>query len=107
MISLLVTKLPDELLERVRRNIVDAIGEIQRKRSVSEVVLTDIELEDGIETLVAHPLGRRVAVFVSPVRGASTSGHIEELRDGVDAKKFVKLKATGYGATVTVDVRVL
>jgi hypothetical protein len=107
VIALIVTKLADELIERVRANFFAAISELQRLRIIGATVLTDIELENGVETLVAHPLGRRVAVFISPVRDASTSGRIEELRDGVDAKKFIKLKANGYGATVTVDVLVL
>lgn len=107
MIALLGIKLVDELAERVRRNFFEAITELQKLRTSGATVLEGVELEDGVETLVAHTLGRRVAVFPSAIRGASTSGRIEELRDGVDFRKFVKLKATGYGATITVDLWVL
>jgi hypothetical protein len=107
VIALLAVKLADELLERVRRNFADAISEIQRLRITGARVLEGIELDDGVETLVSHTLGRRAVVFVSPVRGAASAGRIDELRDGVDASKFIKLMASGYGATVTVDLLVM
>lgn len=104
MIALLAVKLADELAERVRANFASAIAEIQRLRIVGARVIENVELADATETLIPHTLGRRCAVFFSPVRGASTTGRIDELREGVDRTKYLKLKATGYGATVTVDL---
>lgn len=107
MIALLAAVLPDELLERVRSNIVGAIAELQRIRIVRAAVLEDVELADGVEMQVSHTLGRRALVFVSAVRGATTTGRIDEIRDEVDRTKFVKLKASGFGATITVDLLVV
>ena len=69
-------------------------------------VIADVELADGVERPIAHKLGRKpVFVTTSPPRGASTSGRIEEVRSGsYDRAQVVVLKATGWGATITVDV---
>jgi hypothetical protein len=107
VITLLPIKLADTDAERVRRTHHDAITELQQLRMTGARLLEGVELEDGVPTLVAHGLGRRVAVFPSAIRGASSSGRIDEIRDGVDFKKFVKLEANGYGATITVDLWVL
>lgn len=71
-----------------------------------EVLVTDVELESGVATQIPHGLGYGYShVAVSPVRGAVTSGRIEE-GTSPDRGKFVVLTATGFGATVTVDLRV-
>lgn len=93
-------------LEQIRRGIVDAIRELQQKPAAN--VLPGITLADGVETTVAHKLGR-LPMMVKPsvVRGATSAGYIVELRDGtVDRSKFLKLKASGYGATITLDLEV-
>jgi hypothetical protein len=107
VITLLAVRLSDALLEQVRRNFAEAIAELQQRPDPR--VLANITLQDGIATPVPHKLGRAAAwVAPSAVRGASTSGRVEEVRDGTyDRTKFVTLKATGYGATITVDVVVL
>lgn len=108
MIALLTTVIDDRTkpadLERIRRNLAEAIRELQGLR-VLRVIREGVELADGVATPIAHNLGRRAFVWVSPARGASTSGRIEEVRDGsYDMTKYVVLKATGFGATVLVDV---
>jgi hypothetical protein len=71
-----------------------------------EVILRDVEIPNGGGVTVPHGLGYAYShVSVSPVRGASSTGRIAEDRT-VDAKKFVRLTATGFGAAVTVDLRV-
>lgn len=92
----------------MRRSHEEAIRTLQTVPAASLKVIGPIELADGVETHVAHGLGRAPA-WVSPsaVRGPSTSGHIEELRAGVDRSRVIVLKASGYGATVTVEVAVL
>jgi hypothetical protein len=107
MIALLTGQLADAVLERVRRNLVDAVAELQKRPEPR--VLANITLQDGIATPVPHGLSRAAAwVRESCVRGASSTGRVEEVRDGTyDRTKYVTLKATGYGATVTVDVVVL
>lgn len=108
MIALLTTVIDDRTkpadLERIRRNLVDVARELQGMR-VLRTIREGVQLADGVATPIAHNLGRRAFVLPSPVRGAVTSGRIEEVRDGThDPDQFVVLMATGYGATVTVDV---
>lgn len=44
-------------------------------------------------------------ITLSPIQGSSTPGVIEEvLSTSVDRTKFIQLRASGYGATITVDV---
>jgi hypothetical protein len=92
-------------LERIRRNIVEALHELQALPLAGARVLTDKTLTDGVATPIAHGQGRPVHVIVSSPRGAVSTGRIEEVRDGShDRKRYVVLKATGWGAPVTVDV---
>lgn len=98
----------DTVADRARRELTEAVRELQQSPIAGAIVLSNISLADATATTVPHGLGR-VPVFVgiSAVRGPSTSGRIEEVRStsGVnDRKKFVTLTANGYGATVTVDV---
>ncbi len=96
------------VLERIRRNLATAVRELQRLWSATaKVAKTDLVLADGIPTAIPHGLGRKAFVWVSPPRGASSSGRIEEVRDGAyDPTKYVVIKATGYGGPITVDVAV-
>ena len=95
--------------ERARQNHEDRITELQKLPATGLEVKPDISLANGVVTQVAHGLGRRPQlVLLSPPRGASSSGRIEEVRsDGLDRTKLIALKATGWGATITVDVGVL
>lgn len=107
MIALLSITLADEQLERVRRNHGDAIAELQRLPASSTRTIRDIVLADGVATPVPHGLGRPAFVTVSPPRGISLSGRIEEVRDGAhDRNRYVVLKQTGCGANITVDIEV-
>jgi hypothetical protein len=115
MITLLAIRLSEaaagkfaELAERVRRSHHDAISELQRLPLAGARIIRDVTLADSTWTPIAHGMGRPVFVFVSPPRGAVTTGRIAESRDGtVDRAKFVQLAATGWGATVTVDLLVV
>lgn len=111
MISLLTSQIDDKTsptdLERIRRNIVDAVRELQRLPVVSTALKAGIELADGKTVHIPHGLGRAPSmVLVSPPRGTAATGRIEEVRDGIDRDKYVALKATGWSATVTVDVEI-
>ena len=97
-----------EDIDRLHKNVREAVRELQALPHTSERVIKNKELVDGKVTPIAHGLGRPVYVFVSPPRGAVATGRIEEIRDGAhDLNKFVVLKASGWGATITVDLRVL
>jgi hypothetical protein len=102
-------RLDDHKSEQVRRSHHDAIVEQQGLPFSSARVISDVSLADGVVTPVSHGLGRLpLWVRESCVRGAASTGRIEEVRDGsVDRRKQIALKATGWGATVTVDVVVL
>jgi hypothetical protein len=100
--------LDDEKSEIVRREFERKIIELQRMTSASLEIIANVVLADGVATPVAHNAGRPVFVLVSPPRGASATGRTEEVRDGSqDRNKYVVLKATGWGATITVDLAVL
>lgn len=91
-------------LERIRRNLVDALRELQQGPLAGAKFVTGIRLEDGKETPISHGLGRPALVFLSPPRGATANGSIIETRDGgPDRTKYFVLKASGWGATITVD----
>lgn len=96
-------------LERIRRDVFAALRELQKIPAAQERILASVTLVDGVPTPIPHGLGRpAVWVKESCVRGAVSNGRIDEIRDGKnDRAKYVTLKATGYGATITVDVRVL
>ena len=107
MITLLPIRLDDEKTERVRRNTQDAISELQRLPASRARIIRDVALADGVSTPVPHGLGVAAFATHTPPRGASSTGRIEEVRDGTqDRTKYVVLKATGWGATVTVDIEV-
>lgn len=104
----ITTRLADEAAERARRNHEERLVELQQLPCVGLTPLGEISLVDGVATPIAHGLGRKpLMVFVSPVRGASSSGRVEEVRGAPhDRTRVVVLKATGFGATVTADVGV-
>jgi hypothetical protein len=93
--------------DRVRRSHAEAIGELQGRPMAAANIVEGVSLADGVATSIPHGLGRP-AKFVTPSapRGPSTSGRIEEIRGTHDRNKYVVLKASGYGATITVDVLV-
>jgi hypothetical protein len=96
--------LAEETAERVRRSHHEAIRELQQAPMAGARVVKNITLVDGIETSVAHGLGREPTMFyLSPPRGPSSTGRIEEVRGTQDRSKLVVIKASGMGATITVD----
>lgn len=102
-------KLADDNAERIRRAHHDAIRTLQESPASSMVVIKDVTLTDGTATPISHGLGR-VPIWVcpSPPRGATSTGRIEEIRDGsARREQQVILKATGWGATITIDLAVM
>jgi hypothetical protein len=101
--------LPDAAAERVRQDHAAAIHELQGLPLAGALVVTDVSLADGVPTPVGHGLRRPPRwVGVSAIRGASTSGRVDENRDGTgDRGRVVVLEANGYGATIVVDVLVV
>lgn len=109
MIQLFAIQLADQAAERVRRNHAEAIAELQKQPFAFGRIIPDVRLLDGVAVPIAHGFGR-VCVFVthSIPRGALAAGYIEEIRDGShDRSKFVTLKASGFGAVITVDLVVM
>jgi len=101
----LLTKALDGDAEVIRRNHHDAIAELQAAPFSVARIIRDVTLADGVATPIAHGLGRRVMAFVSPVRNAVSNGRLEEMRDGSHKpEQYVVLKATGFGAVVSVDL---
>lgn len=106
----LVIQLADVESERVRANHEQRIREITELPLARAKVIPGIVLADSVETPVLHGLGRRpLYVRESCVRGAVSTGRVEEVRSfgsTHDPAQRLILKATGWGATVTVDVLV-
>jgi hypothetical protein len=98
----------DGVAEVVRRDTEKAITQLQGLPSAAMRILSDKSLADGVATPIAHGLGRVPSmVTCSLPRGAVSTGRIEEVRSSAfDRTRFVVLKATGWGATITVDVEV-
>jgi hypothetical protein len=95
-------------LERIRRELVDAVRELQRLPLAVATPIIGIKLEDGKETAIPHRLGRPAIVFLAPPQAATPTGRIIELRSGgPDRNKYFVLQAIGWGATITVDALVL
>lgn len=100
--------LDDEKAEIARREHERKIVELQQVPAAGMRIVKDVSLADSVATPIPHGLGRPVIVFVSPPRGATATGRIIEVRDGsVDRGKFVVLKATGWGATIVIDLAVM
>ncbi len=101
-------RLDDPQLERVRQSHDRSIRELQDLPASSTQILNDVVLPDAVIAIIPHRLGRppRI-VLVSPPRGPIAIGIIEErVAENPDRAKFVALKASGMGTTVTVDVEV-
>ena len=108
MKALLALTLADRDTDRVRRNHAEAITELQSTPGAGARVLENVELADGVDTPVPHGLPRSPRwVQASAPRGPASAGRIEEIRGSIDRSRAVTLRATGYGATITVDVLVI
>lgn len=99
-------RLDDSKAEEARRSIVEKVTELQKLPFVDAQIVEDVELEDGVETTVAHKLGRRPKyIRESCVRGALTVGMVQEVRGGnEDPTRTVVLIASGYGAAIKCSV---
>ncbi len=93
-----------DAVTRMLRNHAEAILELQRKPCADARVLT-LVLADGQATPVSHGLGRAPrGVFPSAVRGAVTTGRIEEIRGGTRRDQTITLKASGWGGPIELEV---
>ena len=95
----------DPEVERAIDEVRRAVIELARDPFISgrdiEVTLPNAEL-----VTVRHGLGRRFANYtLSAPMGATTSGRIVESAPDAD-RLAVKLTATGYGATITIRLRI-
>lgn len=103
MSRLLDARLQDKDAERVRLSHAQAIREIDARPRL--VVIKNIPLPDSTRVPVPHRLGRAPSwIGPSAIRGAAAAGVIGEFRDGVDRTKLVEIAASGYGATITIDL---
>lgn len=104
-------RLDDRKADEVARDHARRIGALQNLPAAGLKVITGVSLADGVETLVLHRLGvAPSAVLVSAPRGSiASTGHVEERRTSttLDRKNYVALYATGWGATITVDLVVM
>lgn len=88
----------DEVERRVKR--------LENEPDVGHVVIKDVELADGALRRVHHKLGRKWEGWeICDMRGAVSSGRIQSVA-GADEASELWLLADGYGAAVTVRVKV-
>ena len=94
--------LDDKVAESVRRDHAEKITQIQKQPMVSAGVVYGVSLADSVATPVSHKLGRTPTIVIpSVIRGATTAGLlVENSRDA----NFVTLTASGFGATITLDL---
>lgn len=102
-------ELKDTDAERVRRHHDEQIAEIQKAPAMGLTVIEGVSLAVAVETPIAHKLGRAPVWFgLSAPRNATATGRIVETRSGsYDRTKVIVLTATGFGATILVDVAVM
>lgn len=100
-------RLADESAERARRAHEDRLNELQSLPLANSRVIKDVTLASGTNTPVPHGMGRRVSVLCSPPRGGSSTGRIQEVRTlgaTYDPRHYVVMLATGWGASIDVDL---
>lgn len=109
MRRLINTTIADPTVDRDRRELATAVDRLQRMPVADARIVSNVRLDDGIETPVAHGLGRPARwVRESCPRDPVTVGTVEEVRTGAhDRKRFVVLKASGWGGSIVVDVLVV
>lgn len=108
MTKILDTKIGDPALDNAIRNVRDAVKEHASSPFLGAVFVKDVTIADGAFVPVSHGLGRTPnIVIVSPPRNPTSTGRVVEVRDGFDRTKMVKLHASGWGATITVDVLIV
>lgn len=102
-------QLADPNAEAMRREHADKIRELQQMPAALLDVIPNVSLADGVDTPIAHQLGRVPSWFrESCVRGAVTAGVITEVAGtSSDPSKFLVLRADGYGATITCSLAVM
>lgn len=98
----------DQALDRELRTLRAEVERLAALPSAAGRVITGVELADGVATPIAHGQGRPLVwVRESCPRGAITTGRVVEVTDsGYDPARYVILKASGFGATITVSVEV-
>lgn len=102
----LSARIADQVTDRAVRELREG-QRAAAERPVAQVI-ADVELENGVETPIQHGLAQAPQwVSTSPPRGAASTGRIEEVRSAAyDRGQVVVLKATGWGATIAVDIEV-
>lgn len=68
-------------------------------------LLTGIDLAAAADVDVPHLLGRPFrGWFIADLLGAVTGGVVNRVNAAYDTKRFLRLNAVGYGATITVSL---
>jgi hypothetical protein len=101
-------RIDDRKVDEAIRETHQRIDEIAASPITGRRIIANVQLADGVDTPIPHGLGRAATwVKTSCPRGAVAAGYIVDVRTtSHDRAKFVVLKATGWGATIEVDVEV-
>lgn len=100
-----IHRVSDPIVDRILRNLDQRIRELAGVRIVQGILKEDIDLADGTEVQITHGLGRPARWLVCRLLNPSSTGRIEEIVSStVDRSSVLTLKATGYTATIAVDL---
>jgi len=111
---LLESRINDATTQSVVASHAVTIKEIMALPASEIRVIGPVQLPDNVGVQVPHGLGRKpLAFFLSPPQGAAAAGVVRDFGSVTPAgapnsqTEFLSLRATGYGATITVMVMVL
>ncbi len=93
-------------LERRFKGAEDQLGLVTAVPILESVILADEELVDNVTRNLLHGLGRPWRGWVvTNLEGATTTGRVVHIT-GEDKSRYLRLRANGWGATITVSLLV-
>jgi len=86
-------------------NLDDRLKQLEASPLLRGRQIDDIALANATDVDVRHLLGREwTGWFVVDTTGAAAAGRIDGSTAAYDKASFLRLRATGYGATITVSI---
>lgn len=102
----LAVKVADTETERAISHVRTALETVTANPLMNCAWLWDVELPDGVTTLVPHNFTKVRSFEYFDVRGETATGRIIHWTEGVDESKHLGLRASGFGTTIKVNLRI-
>lgn len=97
------TNTGDAALDANTRGLLDMIKQLQDVALLRGRLIAGVELANAADVDIQHLLGRSwQGWIVVDTTGAAAAGRIDGTTAAYDASTLLRLRATGYGATITV-----